>query len=158
MRDVASTTLRFELVRVIPAPIDEVFARLIDFAGYAEWMPATGTILRSTRQTSVGEPSVGTTFVDDTTYGRTPGQIVEFDRPTRVVFHWWDEPRHGWIATEGWPGYALEAVDDATTQVRHFAALRAHGIARVGMPFWRRVALRERSTTIDALQASFVRA
>ncbi|MGR0319899.1 SRPBCC family protein [Agromyces sp. ZXT2-3] len=151
----ASTTLRFELVRVIPAPIDEVFARLTDFAGYNEWMPETGTILTHTEQTSPGEPALGTTFLDQTTTGPTPGEIVEFDPPTRVVFHWWDPGRKGRIAIEGWPGYALEAVDASTTRVRHFAALRAHGVSRIAMPVWRRIALRERTTTVDALQASF---
>ncbi|WP_430644924.1 SRPBCC family protein [Agromyces sp. GXS1127] len=153
-----STTLRFELVRVIPAPIDEVFGRLIDFAGYAEWMPVKGSILRRTEQTSPGEPALGTTFLDQTTTGPTPGEIVEFDPPTRVVFHWWDPGRSGRISIEGWPGYALGAVDASTTLVRHFAALRAHGVSRIGMPLWRRIALRERRTTVDALQASFARA
>lgn len=147
--------IEFELERTIDAPIEHVFARLTDINGYNEWMPKTGSILTHTEQTSPGEPSVGTTFVDDTRYGRTPGEIVEYDPPSRVVFHWWDKGRNGRVKTEGWPGYALEAVDSHTTRVRHHAEMHAYGLYSLGMPLWRRVALRERSITVEALKASF---
>jgi uncharacterized protein YndB with AHSA1/START domain len=120
-------------------------------------MPRKGSILKHTEQTSHGEPSVGTTFLDDTRYGRTPGEIVEYDPPRRVVYHWWDKGRNGKVKTEGWPGYSLEAVDDQATRVRHHARMHAYGVYRFGMPLWRRVAVRERTTTIDALKASFER-
>jgi hypothetical protein len=35
--------------------------------------------------------------------------------------------------------------------------MHAYGVYRFGMPLWRRVAVRERTTTIDALKASFER-
>jgi uncharacterized protein YndB with AHSA1/START domain len=147
--------IEFELERIVNAPIEEVFARLTDINGHNKWMPKKGSILKRTEQTSPGEPSVGTTFVDDTKYGRTPGEIVEYDPPGRVVYHWWDQGKNGRVRTEGWPGYSLEAVSDDTTRVRHHAEMHAYGIYRLGMPLWRRVAVRERSITIDALQASF---
>ena len=147
----------FEVERTILAPIEQVFARLTDINGHNEWMPKTGSILKHTEQTSDGQPSLGTTFVDDTRYGRTPGEIVEYDPPRSVVYHWWDHGAKGKVRTEGWPGYALEAVDDNTTRVRHHARLHAHGLYRLGMPLWRRVAVRERTATIDALKASFER-
>src|SRR5690606_31555758 len=59
--------IEFELERTIRAPIDQVFARLVDIDGYNEWMAGTGSMLRHTRQTSPGEPAGGTTFIDDTT-------------------------------------------------------------------------------------------
>ena len=147
--------IEFELERTIASSIEEVFARLADINGHNEWMPRKGSILKHTEQTSPGEPAVGTTFVDDTKYGRTPGEIVEFDPPGRVIYHWWDKGKNGRTRTEGWPGYSLEAVNDVTTRVHHHARMQAYGIYRLGMPLWRRVAVRERSTTIDALQASF---
>jgi uncharacterized protein YndB with AHSA1/START domain len=149
------TVIEFELERTINAPIEQVFARLTDINGHNEWMPRKGSILKHTEQTSPGEPAVGTTFVDDTKYGRTPGEIVEYDPPRRVVYHWWDKGRNGKVRTEGWPEYSLEAVSDGATRVRHHAKMHAYGIYRLGMPLWRRVAVRERSTTVDALQASF---
>jgi uncharacterized protein YndB with AHSA1/START domain len=147
--------IEFELERTINAPIEQVFARLTDINGHNAWMPRKGSILKHTEQTSPGEPAVGTTFVDDTKYGRTPGEIVEFDPPRRVVYHWWDKGKNGKVRTEGWPEYSLEVVSGETTRVRHHAKMHAYGIYRLGMPLWRRIALRERSTTVDALQASF---
>jgi uncharacterized protein YndB with AHSA1/START domain len=149
--------IEFELERTISAPIEQVFARLTDINGHNEWMPKKGSILKHTEQTSHGEPTVGTTFVDDTKYGRTPGEIVEYDPPRIVVYHWWDKGRNGKVRTEGWPGYSLEAVQENATRVRHHAKMHAYGIYRFGMPLWRRVAVRERSTTLDALKASFER-
>lgn len=147
----------FELERTVQAPIEQVFARLADINGHNVWMPKTGSILKHTEQTSDGEPAVGTTFVDDTKYGRTPGEIVEYDPPRSVVFHWWEPGANGKVKTEGWPGYSLEAVHGDATRVRHHARLHAYGIYRLGMPLWRRVAVRERTATIDALKASFER-
>ena len=149
--------IEFELERTINAPIEQVFARLTDINGHNEWMPRKGSILKHTEQTSPGEPAVGTTFVDDTKYGRTPGEIVEYDPPRRVVYHWWDKGRNGKVRTEGWPEYMLETVNDGATRVRHHAKMHAYGIYRLGMPLLRRIAVRERSTTVDALQASFER-
>jgi uncharacterized protein YndB with AHSA1/START domain len=149
--------IEFELERTISAPIEQVFARLTDINGHNEWMPKKGGILKHTEQTSPGEPTVGTTFVDDTKYGRTPGEIVEYDPPRSVVYHWWDKGRNGKVRIEGWPGYSLEAVQENATRVRHHAKMHAYGIYRFGTPLWRRVAVRERSTTIDALKASFER-
>ena len=149
--------IEFELERTVRAPIEQVFARLTDIDGHNEWMPKRGSILRHTEKTSRGETSVGTTFVDDTKYGRTPGEIVEYDPPRCVVFHWWDKGANGKVRTEGWPGYVLDALDDNVTRVRHQAKMHAYGFYRIGMPLWRRVAVRERTATIDALKASFER-
>jgi hypothetical protein len=62
-------SIEFELDRTIRAPIDQVFARLADIDGHNDWMAGTGSMLRRTRQTSPGEPTVGTTFVDETSQG-----------------------------------------------------------------------------------------
>lgn len=124
----------FELERTIRAPIEQVFARLVDIDGHNAWMAGTGSMLRRTRQTSPGAPTVGTTYVDETTQGRMPGEIVELEAPHRLVFHWWDE-----------------------TLVRHRGRLVAYGVWRLGTPIWRRFAVKERTITIEALKASFER-
>ena len=147
--------VEFELQRTIKAPVAEVFARLADIEGHNEWMPRKGSILRQTAQTSPGPPGVGTTYEDSTQVGRTPGEIVEFEPPRRLVYHWWDNTSSGKVKMEGWPGYTLEPVGDAGTLVRHDARLRANGIWRLGTPVLRFMARRERTAVLDALEKSF---
>lgn len=147
--------VEFELQRTVRAPIADVFARLVDSDGYDAWMPRRGSIRRGSRQTSPGAPGAGSTFVDDTLFGATPGEIVEFRAPETVVFHWWDTGRSGRCNAEGWPGYALEQVDDTTTLVRHHARLRTYRHYRPATPVLRLIALRERRAVLDALEASF---
>lgn len=147
--------IEFDLERTIPAPVGDVFARLSDIEGHNRWMPRKGSILRQTRQTSPGEPALGTTFLDQTALGSTPGEIVEFDPPHTLTYHWWDRSRSGKLKAEGWPGYSLQAVDDRTTLVRHHATMHTYGLYRPATPILRRIARRERTATVDALQASF---
>lgn len=147
-------SIEFVIERTIAAPIDQVFSRLVDIDGYDEWMPSKGTILKRTRQTSPGEVGLGTTFLDETTYGPTPGEIVELDAPREVVFHWWDKSRAGKLRTEGWPGYSLQTTGTQTL-VRHHAKLNLYGAYRLAAPLFRRLAVRERTVTLEALKASF---
>ncbi len=56
---------------------------------------------------------------------------------------------------EGWPGYSLEAVGDGETLVRHDVKLATHGIYGMATPVLKRIALRERTATLDALEKSF---
>jgi len=148
-------TIEFELERTIQAPIDQVFARLVDFDGHNDWMADRGSMLKRTRQTSPGEPTVGTTYVDETSQGAMQGEIVEFEAPHTVVFHWWANSKSGERRFEGWPGYSLQASGPDATVVRHHAKLAVHGIFRLAAPVFKRLALRERTVTIDALKASF---
>ncbi len=145
----------FEIQRTIRAPIEEVFGRLVDIDGYNEWMAGTGSMLKQTRQTSPGEPSVGTTFDDDTSQGPLPGEIAEMEAPHTVVFHWWEKGRSGKLKFEGWPSYQLQALDEHTTLVRHRGRLASYGLWRLGTPIWRRFAIKERTITLEALKASF---
>lgn len=147
--------IELEIVRTVPAPIERVFARLADIEGHNEWMPRRGSILRRTRQTSPGEPTVGTTYVDDTAFGRTPGDIEVFEPPRELRYHWWNRSKGGRLNAEGWPGYVLEATGDGATLVRHRATLHTYGLYRAATPFLHRMAMRERTATMDALKASF---
>jgi uncharacterized protein YndB with AHSA1/START domain len=142
-------------MRTIRAPIDEVFARLADIDGYNAWMADTGSMLRHTRQTSPGEPTVGTTFVDETSQGTMPGGIVEMQAPHTIVFHWWEKSRSGKLKFEGWPSYHLQPTGDNETLVRHRGRLMAYGPWSLGKPIWRRFAVKERTITLEALKASF---
>ena len=113
-----------------------------------------GSRLQQTRQTSPGEPAVGTTYIDDTKQGPLPGEIVELDVPHKVVFHWWDKSKTGRLRFEGWPSYLLQSSGDGTL-VRHHAKLNTYGLYRLAGPIFRRLAVRERTVTIEALKASF---
>jgi uncharacterized protein YndB with AHSA1/START domain len=147
--------IEFEIERMIRAPIDQVFARLVDIEGHNDWMADSGSMLKHTRQTSPGEPGVGTTFVDETTQGTMPGEIVEMERPHTVVFHWWEKSKSGNLKFEGWPSYRLDRASDSQTRVRHRGRLVSYGLWRLGTPVWRRFAVKERTITVDALKASF---
>jgi uncharacterized protein YndB with AHSA1/START domain len=146
--------IELELERTVRAPIEEVFARLVDIEGHNDWLAGTKTMLRRTRQTSEGEPTVGTTFVDETSQGTVPGEIAQLEAPHTIVYHWWEESRSGRLRLEGWPGYHLHPGEQETL-VRHHARLVSYGVWRLGTPLWRRYAVKERTVTMDALQASF---
>jgi len=148
-------TIEFELERVVQAPIDQVFARLVDIEGYNEWMPQKGSLLKQSRQTSPGEPTIGTTYVDETSQGPLPGEIVELEAPHKLVFHWWDKSKAGKLKSEGWPSYSLQPAGEDATLVRHHAKLTMYGIWRFAAPVFRRFAVKERTATIEALKASF---
>ena len=147
--------IEFELTRTVPAGIDAVFARLADIEGHNEWMPDKGSMLRRTEQTSPGAPAVGTTYLDDTSFGPTPGEIAELQPPHTLVYHWWDKTKAGRLKLEGWPAYRLEAGDGETTLVRHHAEVRTYGVYRLATPLLRRMAMKERAATLAALAASF---
>jgi len=147
--------IEFELRRTVRAPIEQVFARLADIEGHNDWMAGTDSMLRRTRQTSPGAPGVGTTFEDETRQGTMPGEIVAMEPPHTLVYHWWDTSRSGVRRLEGWPGYHLEPAGGGETLVRHHARLVARGAWRLGRPLLRRLAVRERTITREALAASF---
>ncbi|MEV7633138.1 hypothetical protein AB0N64_12085 [Microbacterium sp. NPDC089318] len=149
--------IEFELVRVISGPIEEVFDRLADIDGYAKWMPRRGSLLRRTRQTSPGPVGLGATYLDQTSVGDTPGEVTEFERPTAIVFHWWDAASSGKLKVEGWPGFRLEAIDARSTRLRHHARIQVYGSSRLATPVYRLLARRERTLVVEALQVSFNR-
>ncbi len=147
--------IEFEIERLISAPIEHVFARLADIEGHNEWMPSKGSILGRTQQTSPGEPGLGTTYLDTTSFGATPGEIAEFGPPQTLVYHWWNRSKGGRLHVEGWPGYSLASTGDNNTLVRHHAKMITYGVYRCATPVLRRIAVRERTATMEALQASF---
>ncbi len=147
--------IEFELTRTVDARIQDVFARLADINGHNDWMPKKGSMLRRTRQTSPGAPAQGTTYLDETSYGPTPGEIAEFQPPYTLVYHWWEKSKAGRLKLEGWPAYRLEASDEDSTLVRHHAKIHTYGLYRLATPFLRRIAKKERAATLEALAASF---
>jgi uncharacterized protein YndB with AHSA1/START domain len=147
--------IEFDLTRTVHAGIEDVFARLSDINGHNDWMPKSGSMLRRTRQTSAGAPALGTTYLDETSFGPTPGEIAQFEQPHTLVYHWWDRSKSGKLKLEGWPAYRLETTDGGSTLVRHHATLHTHGMYRFAAPVLRRIAMKERAATLEALAASF---
>jgi uncharacterized protein YndB with AHSA1/START domain len=145
----------FELQRTIKAPIGEVFARLADIEGHNQWMPGKASILKGTKQTSPGPVGLGTSYEDSTKFGTTPGEIVVFEPPRRLLHHWWDKTSSGRTKFEGWPGYTLEPAGDGETFVRHDAKLRTYGIYNLATPVLVMIAKKERTAVLDALEKSF---
>ena len=143
------------LERMVKAPITAVFERLADIEGINEWQPHKGSIRRKSVQTSPGPVGLGTTYEDSTLFGKAPGEVVTFERPQRLVYHWWQKAPWGATLAEGWPGYTLESVGERETLVRHDATLQTYGIYGPATPVMKRIALRERTAVLDALEASF---
>ena len=123
--------IEFELTRTVHAGIQDVFARLADIDGHNDWMPKKGSMLRRTRQTSPGAPALGTTYLDETSAGPTPGEIAEFQPPHTLVYHWWDRSKAGKLKLEGWPAYRLEAGEAAPR-----SCVTAPGCTRTGCIGW----------------------
>ncbi|WP_461050674.1 SRPBCC family protein [Terrabacter koreensis] len=145
----------FMLERRVAAPPAEVFARLVDIEAYNQWMRSKGSIRRRSEQTSTGTPAVGTTYVDHTLFGPTPGEIAELDAPRTLTYHWWDRTKSGRLNMEGWPAYTLEDAGDGATLVRHHVSLRTHGAYHLATPVLGLIARRERTAVLAALEASF---
>ncbi len=117
--------IEFELTRTVRAGIQDVFDRLADIEGHNDWMPKKGSMLRRTRQTSPGPPALGTTYIDETSAGPTPGEIAEFQPPHTLVYHWWDRSKAGKLKLDGWPAYRLDG-RRRQTLVHHSARLHTY--------------------------------
>lgn len=143
--------IRFEIDTKIRCPQEVVFDHLTDINHYVQWLPQTGIFI-STRQLSEGTPKLGTRYRDNTTMGTFQGEIIEFQRPTRVVFrhrlHWLGLP-----VMETRPGYTLESAD-GVTRVHHTAEGELFGLFKLLQPRAARIAQRERQRTVDALKMS----
>lgn len=143
------------LERMVTAPVTAVFERLADIEGIDAWQPRRGSIRRRSVQTSPGPVGLGTTYEDSTLFGKAPGEVSAFDRPRELEYHWHQKAPWGALLAEGWPHYTLEPVGEGGTLVRHHARLRTYGIYAPATPVLKRIALRERTAVLDALEASF---
>lgn len=144
--------IRVEVDAVVRRPIDVVFDRLVDIAAYPEWMSNAGIFIDCT-QDPPGPVKVGTRYTDVTRLGTVHGEVVELERPTRVVFHYRAD-MFGRRMMDGWPGYTLEPVGADATRIRHIAEGRLHGAFRLLHPVIQLIAGRERRLTVDALKRS----
>ena len=151
MRKRASSTVRFESHTTINRPVEEVFARLADLAGYRTWMHRTG-LFRRCDQTSDGPLGKGTAYFDATRMGTFRGEVTDFEPPSRIGFRetlrWF-----GAEVMEARPEYFLEA-DQERTIVHHVAEGELFGWMRLMKPGAALMANSERARTVASLRRS----
>jgi len=150
----AATTVRYEARTTIDRPIGEVFARLADLDGYANWMHRTGLFRRS-GQTSDGHLGPGTEYFDATRMGTFRGQVTDYEPPARIGFR--ETLRlFGSDLMEARPEYLLKADRDKTI-VHHIAEGELFGVMRLMKPVASLLARRERMQTVESLRRSLAR-
>jgi uncharacterized protein YndB with AHSA1/START domain len=71
---------------MIEAPIEEIFAAIVDFRGYERWL-ATSSVFEGIADISSDPIALGTTWSERGPNGVRHGTVTEFDPPTRVTFH-----------------------------------------------------------------------
>ncbi len=138
----------------IVAPIHRVFGRLVAIGRYSEWRAGRGGIFLRCRQDSAGPVARGTAYTDRTRLGTARGEVVAFEPPRRIVFHY-SARWVGLTVIEGWPGYLLTPAGHDRTVVNHHAEARTLGLLRLFEPVIQRVAEHERRRTMNALKGSF---
>ena len=107
MEDRATSTVRYESRTTIDRPIEAVFDRVADLAGYGTWMHRTG-LFRRCGQTSDGPLGKGTSYFDATRMGTFRGEVTDFQPPSRIGFR----ETLRWFGSEvmkARPEYLLEA-------------------------------------------------
>jgi uncharacterized protein YndB with AHSA1/START domain len=151
MGDRATSTVRYESRMTIDRPIEAVFDRVADLAGYGTWMHHTG-LFRRCGQTSDGPLGRGTSYFDATRMGTFHGEVTDFEPPSRIGFRetlrWF-----GSEVMEGRPEYFLEA-DQGKTIVIHVAEGELFGWMRLMKPMAALMAKSERARTVESLKRS----
>ena len=71
---------------VIQAPVDRVFAVVVDLAHYSRWLPQS-TAFKGITHISDAPIRQGTTYAEESPAGVRHGEITELQEPTRVTFH-----------------------------------------------------------------------
>ncbi|UCF93601.1 MAG: hypothetical protein JSW39_05415 [Desulfobacterales bacterium] len=72
----------------VSKPADLVFDLISDVASYWKWVPERSDFFIENKLTSNGPIGLGTTYIDRLKYwGKSIGEITEFQRPSKVKFH-----------------------------------------------------------------------
>src|SRR6478672_1860408 len=147
----ATSTVRYESRTTIDRPIEAVFDRVADLAGYGTWMHRTG-LFRRCGQTSDGPLGKGTRYFDATRMGTFRGEVTDYQPPSRIGFRetlrWF-----GSDLMEARPEYRLEADGDRTI-VHHIAEAELFGVMRLMKPVAALLARSERTRTMKSLRRS----
>jgi hypothetical protein len=70
----------------INSTASKIFNVVVDLQSYAEWLP-NSTSFPGITSISESPVKLGTTYVESTPSGIRSGKVIEFSRPSKVVFH-----------------------------------------------------------------------
>ncbi len=70
----------------IEAPVEEIFAAIVDLRGYDRWL-VTSKVFEGITDISSDPIALGTTWSEHGPNGVRRGMVTEFEAPTRVRFH-----------------------------------------------------------------------
>jgi uncharacterized protein YndB with AHSA1/START domain len=145
------SSVRVEREEIIARPPEQTFERATDLAHYADWMPRTG-IFKSCSHISDDPVRLGTTYIDRGRMGAFQGEVVEFERPSRVVYremlHWF-----GALVVVVRLSYEFSPVARGTA-LHHVAESELHGVFRLMLPMVALIGRGERRRTTRALKDS----
>jgi uncharacterized protein YndB with AHSA1/START domain len=128
--------------QVIDAPVDAVFAVIVDGGNFAAWNPT----IRSSRRLDTGEVGEGSRFEWDLRgFGRVEQELREFDRPrqVRIVPHI--------KQMDGGHRFRLSPVGNKT-RIEHELEMRPKGTFILLAPMMGMIGRRNLRDTANALQ------
>jgi hypothetical protein len=70
----------------IEAPASKIFDVVVDLQAYDDWLP-NSTLFPGITSISDSAVKLGTTYVESTPLGIRHGRVLEFSRPSKVLFH-----------------------------------------------------------------------
>ena len=70
----------------IKAPASKVFDVIVDLQAYDEWLP-NSTSFPGITSISETPTKLGTTYIESTPSGIRHGRVIDFSRPSKVLFH-----------------------------------------------------------------------
>jgi len=70
----------------IDAPVERIFAAIVDLRGYDRWL-ATSKVFEGITDISSDPVGLGTSWAEPWPNGVRRGTVTQFDPPTRVTFH-----------------------------------------------------------------------
>ena len=144
------------LERMIKAPIDAVFDKLADIESINEWQPHKGSIRRGSRKTSPGPVGAGHDVRGLDALRQGAGRGGDLRAAARGSSTTGGRRRRGArCSPRAGPATRSRRWVEGETLVRHHARLRTYGIYGPATPVMKRIALRERTAVLDALEASF---
>jgi len=129
--------------QVIDAPIDAVFAVIVDGGNFAAWNPT----IRSSRRLDTSEIGEGSRFEWDLRgFGKVEQELQEFDRPrqVRIVPHM--------KQIEGGHRFKLSPEGDRT-RIEHELAMHPKGLFILFTPMMGLIGRKNLMDTANALQA-----
>ena len=129
--------------QLIDAPIDAVFAVIVDGGNFAAWNPT----IRSSRRLDVGEIANGSRFEWDLRgFGKVEQELDEFDRPRQVRI----VPRMKQM--EGGHRFRLSS-EGGGTRIEHELEMRPKGVFVLFTPMMGIIGRKNLKDTANALQA-----